>query len=171
MAEDPKTSKEPRLSRFERRVELFSKKNGARERKNGKQVTSAKHRSAITNGAKILISGDHRSAWLRRFRDIIAEHVADLGGQDNISSAEMALVRAAAQLRLQHESMEDHWAKRYDGIAPTSRLQDYQKTVGALRRVLESLGLKRRARDVTPDLRTYLAQKAQEANGASAQDE
>jgi hypothetical protein len=36
----------------------------------------------------------------------------------------------------------------------------YQRTAGNLRRLLESVGLERRARDVTPTLAQYLASKA-----------
>ena len=40
-------------------------------------------RSRVTNGAALLPSVDGRSAWVRRCKDLISEHLADLGGADN----------------------------------------------------------------------------------------
>jgi hypothetical protein len=118
-----------------------------------------RQRSAITNGHKLLPDLDHRGPWARRLRDLIGAHVADLGGYDACSQAELALIRAAAQLRLQLEFAEQQWVERYDGVAPQSRLLAYQRVVGTLRRVLKTLGLQRRSRDVTPSLSQYLAAK------------
>jgi hypothetical protein len=42
------------------------------------------------------------------------------------------------------------------GEATPDALDLYQRTAGNLRRLLESVGLQRRARDVTPTLREYL---------------
>jgi hypothetical protein len=47
------------------------------------------------------------------------------------------------------------------GGAEASDLDLYQRTSGNLRRLLESIGLERRAKDVTPSLSEYL--KAREA--------
>ncbi len=78
------------------------------------------------------------------------------------------LVRRAAMLTLQLELMEQGWAEHHNGVAPAKRLIEYQQVCSALRRILESLGLKRRARDVTPNLSQYLALKEQEQrNGDS----
>jgi len=41
----------------------------------------------------------------------------------------------------------------------------YQRTSNSLRRLLEAVGLERRARDITPNLRDYL--KATEATGTA----
>jgi hypothetical protein len=86
---------------------------------------------------------------MRRLRDLIADHVSDLGGEANLSSAELALVRRASMLALQCELMEARW-QATDGEAPSRDLDCYQRVTGALRRTLESLGLSRRTRDVTP---------------------
>jgi hypothetical protein len=42
------------------------------------------------------------------------------------------------------------------GHANNDDLDLYQRTTGNLRRVLETLGLQRRAKNITPDLQTYL---------------
>jgi hypothetical protein len=111
-------------------------------------LTLRKLRSAISNGSTLLIDVDHRSAWMRRLRDLNADAVADLGGEDALSSAERALVRRSAMLQLQLEMMEQRWAAN-NGQASAKALDTYQRTTGALRRV-ETLGLQRRSRDVTP---------------------
>lgn len=106
-------------------------------------------RSAVSNGSHLFRDVDGRSGWMRRLRDLIADHVSDLGGQDALSTAEMALVRRASMLCLQCEMMEASWAEN-EGVAGTRQIDNYQKCVGALRRTLQTLGLKRRPRDVTP---------------------
>lgn len=125
-----------------------------------KAPTLAVLRSAVTNGTQLFVEHlDARSAWSRRLRDLIADHVADLGGIEVTSSAEKALVRRAAMLTLQAELMEANFAKNEDGAASIKQIDAYQRVCGTLRRTLESLGLRRRARDVTPrtpSLREYL---------------
>ena len=54
-------------------------------------------RSAISNGTVLFDGIDHRSAWMRRLRDLIADYVSDLGGEDNLSSSEMILVRRSVE--------------------------------------------------------------------------
>lgn len=119
------------------------------------EVSLRKVRSAISNGSALLSDVDHRSTAMRRLRDLISDHAADLGG--DLSTAEMALVRRAAMLQLQCEMMEARWSEN-NGEAGRRQLDDYQKCVGALRRTLESLGLHkgRRPRDVTPTVEAYI---------------
>jgi hypothetical protein len=122
-------------------------------------------RSAVSNGSTILPDIDHRSAWMRRLRDLINDHVSDLGGLDAISSAEMVLIRRSAMLALQCELQEHHWAEN-DGEASLKQLDAYQRTTGALRRTLESLGLRRRPHDITPDPLEYAKQYDRRAEDA-----
>ncbi len=56
-------------------------------------------------------------------------------------------------LCLQLELMESQFARNEDGQASSKQLDSYGRTVGNLRRVLETLGLGRRAKDVTPPSR------------------
>jgi hypothetical protein len=108
-------------------------------------------RSAISNGSRILAKDiDGRSAWSRRLRDLIADHTADLGGEANVSEAERRLIRRAAMLSLQLEMQEQRWASDADGEASAKQLETYQRASNSLRRILESLGLRRRQRDITP---------------------
>jgi hypothetical protein len=103
---------------------------------------------------------DGRSTWVRRLRDLIEAHVGDLGGDDRISEAERSIVRRAATLTVELERLEAKFAVA--GEAAPADLDLYQRTAGNLRRLLEAVGLERRQRDVTPDLRTYLDAKARE---------
>jgi hypothetical protein len=43
-------------------------------------------KSRITNGTAFLPGIDGRSAWIRRAKDLISEHLSDLGGADNTSA-------------------------------------------------------------------------------------
>ena len=44
-------------------------------------------RSRVSNGNGKLLPGiiDERSAWVRRCKDILYEHIEDLGGEDNVT--------------------------------------------------------------------------------------
>ena len=58
-------------------------------------------RSRITNGSTVLPGVDGRSVWVRRLRDLMALHIADLGGDTAISEAERSIVRRAATLTVE----------------------------------------------------------------------
>jgi hypothetical protein len=124
--------------------------------------------SAITNGRLLpaAVDGgvDGRSAWVRRVRDLIAQHTADLG--NDISTAEQALVRRCATLCCELERRELFFAQT--AAIDDTALAVYQSGVNTLRRTLESLGLKRRTRDVTPSLSDILRA---DARNRQAEDE
>src|SRR5262245_61874602 len=44
-------------------------------------------RSAVTNGRRLHVVRPGDTAWARRFRDVLAEIVSDLGGADGLSEA------------------------------------------------------------------------------------
>ncbi len=102
------------------------------------------NRSKITNGHPL--PGVHLAKpWARRFRDLLELHLSDLGGADNCSEGEKALVRRAATLIVELEQMEIRFAST--GSSP-SALDNYVRLTNTLKRVLESLGLKRRMKNV-----------------------
>src|SRR5215207_4269186 len=103
-------------------------------------------RSAITNGRHVLADVDHRSALMRRLRDLVQLHTNDLGGEDYISEAEKRLVRRAAMLTLQLEMLDQKFAHD-ESEGSRLDLETYQRCSNTLRRLLESLGLERRQRD------------------------
>jgi hypothetical protein len=106
-------------------------------------------RSAITNGSQLLANCDHRSAWMRRLRDLIQGHLADGGGVEQLSMAEQSIIRRASMCELQMEMMETRFAEN-GGVASADQLNLYQRTASSTRRLLESVGLGRRAKNVTP---------------------
>lgn len=104
-------------------------------------------RSRMSNGSMLLAGVDGRSTWARRMRDLLKLHISDLGGDDNISEAERSIVRRAAVLTTELEMMEQRFALA--GSANDEQLALYASVANSLRRLLESVGLKRRARDIT----------------------
>jgi hypothetical protein len=94
---------------------------------------------------------DHRSAEARRFRDLLDDYLADLGGPENTSAMEQDLARAAAGLAVRRESIE---AALVRGEQVNS--EEWVRIVNAENRTLVNLGLKRRQRDVTPDPLDYI---------------
>jgi hypothetical protein len=108
-------------------------------------------RSRITNGSALLPGVDGRNVWVRRCRDIIAAHSSDI---PDASAAEASLVRRAAVLTTELEQLERKFALA--GEADAGDLDLYIRGSGGLRRLLEAVGLRRRARDVET-LDGYLA--------------
>jgi hypothetical protein len=103
------------------------------------------HRSAVTNRTAILPGVDGRSCWVRRLRDLIELHVADLGGADRASEAEYSIIRRAATLTVELERLELRFAQADAAgqAASPADLDLYQRTANSLRRLLEAVGLKR----------------------------
>jgi hypothetical protein len=118
------------------------------------------HRSRISNGSALLPGVDGRSAWVRRAKDIISAHLSDLGGEQNTSAAERSLIRRSAVLTTELEMLEAQFAVA--GQASAEQLDLYQRASSALRRLLEAVGIQRRARTITPNLEQYLSLKAEE---------
>jgi hypothetical protein len=69
---------------------------------------SSRQRSRITNGR--LLPGDNRGPWARRCKDLIAEHLGDLGGIDNTSAAERSLIRRICVMTVELEQLEAKFA-------------------------------------------------------------
>jgi len=99
-------------------------------------------RSAVTSGRRAFIAGDPNSAWARRFHDLVQGHVSDLGGRSNMSEAQLALAKRAAGLECELEQMEGRLSQGEE-----INLDSYGRAASHLRRILESLGLERKARD------------------------
>ena len=110
-------------------------------------------RSRISNGSSLLPGVDGRSTWVRRLRDLIALHLNDLGGDDDVSEATRSIIRRAATLTTELERMEAAFALA--GEAQPDQLETYQRCANTLRRLLESIGFERRARDITPNNDRY----------------
>lgn len=108
-----------------------------------------------------LDSLDGRTKAARLARALVDNIESDLGGADCLSAGERQLAQRAGVLAAMLESQEAAWL-----AGDKFNLTDYLASINAQRRVLESLGLQRRSRDVTPDLQTYLASRTSEASAA-----
>ncbi len=111
-------------------------------------------RSAVTNGKRLHVVRPGDSAWSRRFRDILTEIISDMG-RDGLSEGQRQLARRAATICIQCEKME--------GEAAAGRAIDldaYGQLTDRLGRCFARLGLKRRAKDVTPSFGQLLREDA-----------
>ena len=122
-------------------------------------LSQSKVRSALTNGTAIIFGTcDHRTAWMRRLRDLVAEHTAQLG--NDVTEAERRLIARAAMLTIQCEMLDAKFANE-EGVACRTDIETYQRCSNTLRRLLESLGLQRRAKNITPPtVDAYLANRS-----------
>src|SRR5262245_14893200 len=65
--------------------------------------------SQVTKGKRMFVElGDPRSAWARRWNDLVLTHANDLGGYETLSEAQISICRRAATIECQLESCEGH---------------------------------------------------------------
>lgn len=130
--------------------------------------TKAQDRGGLLPG----ING--RSSWVRRCRRLIDEHIADLGGIENTTAALRSMVRRAAVISVELEFMERRLAgaenggatrrAKHDQTKPLTRAEAdklvdaYARTANQLRRILQAIGLERRARNLNPTLSDLLVE-------------
>src|SRR5262249_46727629 len=120
-------------------------------------------RSRVVNGKKLLPRTDGRGHWARVMSDTLQRLIAHCGGQDVVAEPVRLLARRIACLESELCYLEGHFAKcRAEGRDPGySSLDPYNRLSGGQRRLLESLGLQRRPRDITPDPLDYARQHAE----------
>jgi hypothetical protein len=106
----------------------------------------SRQKSRITNGSALLPGVDGRSPWIRRCKDVIASHLSDA---PDASAAERSIIRRASVLTVELERMERQFALA--GEANPAQLDLYARVAANLRRLLEAVGLERRARALSPD--------------------
>jgi hypothetical protein len=116
-----------------------------------------RQRSRVGNGHKLIAGCDGRGRWVRRLKDLLDEAISDMGGVDNTSAAERHIIRRACVLIVELERLEGKFAQASE--VSIDDLDCYGRTAGNMRRLLESVGLQRRARDVTPDPLEYAARR------------
>jgi hypothetical protein len=98
-------------------------------------------RSAVSNGSKPMLGVDGRSAWLRRRKDLIHDHVADYGS--DLSVAQQALLERQAAELIACEQIE---ARMACGEATAEDIDQHARLTGNIRRNYEVLGVERRAK-------------------------
>jgi hypothetical protein len=99
-----------------------------------------------------------RTEWARRWVDLNHVLVDHLGGNDVVSEPERALARRAATIMTRLEQMEQTFTEADDG-GTDAQHETYARLTNTLRRVFGTIGIKRRPKDVTPDLHEYLASR------------
>ena len=113
-----------------------------------------KGRSAVTNGKRLHVVRPGDTAWARRFRDVLAEIISDLGGPDaGLSEGQRQLARRCATISIACERLEGEAA-----AGEPINLELYGRLTDRLGRALQRLGLERKPRDVEPTLADYLAE-------------
>lgn len=96
----------------------------------------------------------HRTPWARRWRDLVEAHASDLGGLPCLTEAQRSLIRRVATIEIQLEEVEGMLSE-----GKSADLTAYASAAGHLRRILATLGVERRPRNITPDLQAYLRRK------------
>jgi hypothetical protein len=138
-------------------AEAEAKPNELAAKRPQSRVTSLARRGV----ASWLDGGDKRGPVARRFRDLVALVTSDLGGPTELSEAQRQIIRRIASLAVWCESQEGRMA---DG--DEININEFQRTSNSLRRLCESIGLQRRAKDVTPSLNEYMASKCRQPDDA-----
>lgn len=120
--------------------------------------TTSKHgRSGVTNGSRLFAAdANGRSATARRYRDIYAEVISDLGGADACTEIVHQLARRFASLSILAEGMEAKLTQDEE-----IDLNAHATVIAGLARIAQRLGLGRKARDITPSLKAHLEKKGQ----------
>jgi hypothetical protein len=108
-------------------------------------------------------------AWrvcaLIRQPDVIAAHLSDI---PDASTAERSIIRRAAVLTTELEQLEVKFARA--GEASAEQLDIYARVAGNLRRLLEAVGLQRRAKDVTTPTLDEIAREIEDEKQKDAAD-
>ena len=115
-------------------------------------------RSAVSNGKRLHVQSPKEGAWARRFRDVLAQIIADIGGPEGLSEGQRQLARRAATICISCEKLEGEAAAGRD-----IDLETFGQLTDRLGRCFNRLGLKRQQRDVTPDPLDYVARHHSEA--------
>ena len=127
--------------------------------------SSATNTPRIPDRHELLPGIDGRTTAARVFRDTIEAMVEHLGGVTDVTEPQLLMIRRVAAIEVQLLSLEAAFARslaEQDEVG-FKRMQAYLGMVGRQQRLLEALGLARKPRDITPDLKSYLAQRGQQA--------
>ena len=109
---------------------------------------------------KALTSLDGRT---RAYREAVVQRdrlIADRGGPDVISAGQYALAEAASALSAMRKDMTAAWAMG-ENVNQTL----FCTVCNTERANLIALGLERQARDITPSIQSYLANRAEGGDG------
>ena len=131
---------------------------------NTAKANARKGKSRLTNGRALLPGIDSRSTWARLLRDVVSSLHSHLGGEELLTEPQRMLVRRIACFEAELCHLEFSFAKaRTEGRAPEAADLDlYSRMASAQRRLLETVGLNRAAKDInSPTLNQLLRQDAE----------
>src|SRR5262245_43859594 len=89
--------------------------------------------------------GDGRSAWARRWADLIFAHVNDLGGLERISEAQLRICRRASAMECELEALEARMS-----VGEPVDSDQYGRLAGRLCRMFELIGIQRVSKPEDP---------------------
>jgi hypothetical protein len=102
--------------------------------------------SRVTKGKQMFVDlGDARSAWARRWSDLILAHANDLGGFDMLSEAQLSICRRASAIECELEAMEGRMS-----AGASIDIGVYARLTGVLARLLELVGIRRLTKPLDP---------------------
>lgn len=104
---------------------------------------------------------DGRTTAAKRVRETRAEVIADLGGEANLSTMERIAVDNVAMLDAMLKDASARWLM--GEALDVSVIATLQNTFN---RTATAIGWQRRARDVTPDVRSYMTARAGDSEAA-----
>jgi len=122
-------------------------------------------RSRVSNGSAMFVDGDGRGVWARRWRDLRALYADDMGGASTLSEFQLGLVGTAATMRCELERLEGQLS-----LGEAIDTDMYGRIAGHYRRIVETLGIERRQRDVSPTLEEIADEIAAEEEAAAQRD-
>jgi hypothetical protein len=126
-------------------------------------------RNRVTNGTTLLPTVDGRSGWARLMRDTYHAVISHCGGDSAISELERMAARRIGALEAELVYLEDKFASiRAAGGEPAADTLDlYSRVSNTHRRCCESIGWRRRSRNITPmTLSQYVELKTAEKAAA-----
>jgi hypothetical protein len=102
--------------------------------------------SRVTKGKQMFVElGDARSAWARRWNDLVLMHANDLGGYEMLSEAQLSICRRASAMECELEAMEGRMS-----AGQSIDIGQYARLTGCLCRMLDLIGVKRLAKPLDP---------------------
>ena len=112
-------------------------------------------RTAVANGNALLPpEGDPNGWWGRRYAEVLALRLDDMGGGELLSESQVSLAKRCTALEIELERREALLSTGAD-----VDMAEFAAMTGTLARVAEKIGLRRVAREPM-DLKSYVAAHA-----------
>jgi hypothetical protein len=116
-------------------------------------LADPRSRSRVTNAVELLANIDGRSALARRYRDILAQVIADQG-DTGISETQMQLIRRFCASAIMAEAIE---AELVEGRKVN--IKKHALLSSTMVRLANKIGVQIQAKTIGPSLAGYLADK------------